>query len=79
MKFNKSLGFSIESVDGEILKSLLRLKTRKDQGNKKGTLGLTRFDREVKKLDVRLITMERLERKGMTKEEGTELCVLNED
>ena len=51
MKFNKSLGFSIESVDGEILKSLLRLKTRKDQGNKKGTLGLTRFDREVKKLE----------------------------
>ncbi|RVX22772.1 hypothetical protein CK203_008100 [Vitis vinifera] len=42
VKFNKSLGFSIESVEGEILKSLLRLKTRKDQGNKKGTLGLTR-------------------------------------
>ena len=51
MKFNKSLGFSIESVDGEILRSLLRLRTRKDQGNKKGTLGLTRFDQEVKKLE----------------------------
>ena len=79
VKFSKSLGFSKEGIEGEILKLLLRLKTRRYQGKKKGTLELTRFDREVKKLDVRLITMERLERKGMTKEEGTELCVLNED
>lgn len=50
-KFSKSLGFSTEGVEGEILKLLLRLKTRRDQGKKKGTLGLTRFDREVKKLE----------------------------
>ena len=79
VKFSKSLGFSKEGIEREILKLLLRSKTRRYQGKKKGTLGLTRFDREVKKLDVRLITMERLERKGLTKEEGTELCVLNED
>ncbi|RVX18032.1 putative ribonuclease H protein [Vitis vinifera] len=42
VKFSKSLGFSTESVEGEILKLLLRLKTRRDQGKKKGTLGLTR-------------------------------------
>ena len=51
VKFSKSLGFSTEGVEGKILKLLLRLKTRRDQGKKKGTLGLTRFDREVKKLE----------------------------
>ena len=51
VKFSKSLGFSTEGAEGEILKLLLRLKTRRDQGKKKGTLGLTRFDREVKKLE----------------------------
>ncbi|RVW78982.1 Exonuclease 1 [Vitis vinifera] len=42
VKFSKSLGFSTEGVEGKILKLLLRLKTRRDQGKKKGTLGLTR-------------------------------------
>ncbi|RVW29579.1 Exonuclease 1 [Vitis vinifera] len=42
VKFSKSLGFSTKGVEGEILKLLLRLKTRRDQGKKKGTLGLTR-------------------------------------
>ena len=51
VKFSKSLGFTTEGVEGEILKLLLRLKNRRDQGKKKGTLGLTRFDREVKKLE----------------------------
>ena len=50
-KFNKSLGFTIEGVEGEILKLLLRLKNRKDQGKKRGILGMTRFEREVKKLE----------------------------
>ena len=43
-KFSKVLGFSTKGVEGEILKLLLKLKTRRDQGKKKGTLGLTRFD-----------------------------------
>ncbi|RVW89101.1 putative ribonuclease H protein [Vitis vinifera] len=51
LKFSKALGFATEGVEGEILKLLLRLKTRRDQGKKKGLLGLTRFDREVKKLE----------------------------
>ncbi|RVW40247.1 hypothetical protein CK203_078334 [Vitis vinifera] len=38
-------------VEGEILKLLLRLKSRRDQGKKKGISGMTRFDREVKKLE----------------------------
>ncbi|RVX17218.1 LINE-1 retrotransposable element ORF2 protein [Vitis vinifera] len=42
VKFNKSLGFSTEGVEREILKLLLRLKTRRDQGKKKRTLRLTR-------------------------------------
>ena len=50
-KFNKSLGFTIEGVEGESLKLLLRLKNRKDQGKKRGILGMTRFEREVKKLE----------------------------
>ncbi|RVW47786.1 hypothetical protein CK203_091740 [Vitis vinifera] len=41
-KFSKVLGFSTKGVEGEILKLLLKLKTRRDQGKKKGTLGLTR-------------------------------------
>ena len=51
LKFSKALGFATEGVEGEILKLLLRLKIRRDQGKKKGSLGLTRFDREVKKLE----------------------------
>ena len=50
-KFSKSLGFTIEGVEGEILKLLLRLKTRRDQGKKKGIPGMFKFDREVKKLE----------------------------
>ena len=45
------MGFTIEGVEGEILKLLLRLKNRKDQGKKRGILGMTRFEREVKKLE----------------------------
>ena len=51
VKFSKLLGFSTKGIERKILKLLLRLKTRRDQGKKKGTLGLTRFDREVKKLE----------------------------
>ena len=51
LKFSKALGFATEGVEGEILKLLLRLKIRRDQGKKKGLLGLFRFDREVKKLE----------------------------
>ena len=50
-KFSKSLGFTTEGVEGEILKLLLRLKTRRDQGKKKEIPGMSRFDREVKKLE----------------------------
>ena len=50
-KFSKTLGFTTESVKGEILKLLLRLKTRRDQGKKKGISRMSRFDREVKKLE----------------------------
>ena len=50
-KFSKSLGFTTEGVEWEILKLLLSLKNRRDQGKKKGTLGTTRFEREVKKLE----------------------------
>ena len=42
-KFNKSLGFSTEGVEGEILKLLLKLKSRRDQGKKRGISGTTRF------------------------------------
>ncbi|RVW23155.1 hypothetical protein CK203_090220 [Vitis vinifera] len=41
LKFSKALGFATEGVEGEILKLLLRLKIRRDQGKKKGSLGLT--------------------------------------
>ncbi|RVX21004.1 hypothetical protein CK203_002724 [Vitis vinifera] len=41
-KFNKSLGFSTEGVEGEILKLLLKLKSRRDQGKKRGISGTTR-------------------------------------
>ena len=50
-KFNKSLGFTTEGVEWEILKLLLSLKNRRDQGKKRETLGTTRFEREVKKLE----------------------------
>ncbi|KAL6319524.1 hypothetical protein AAG906_014200 [Vitis piasezkii] len=41
-KFSKSLGFTTEGVEWEILKLLLSLKNRRDQGKKRGTLGTTR-------------------------------------
>ena len=50
-KFSKTLGFSTVGVEGEVLKLLLRLKSRRDQGKKNGNAGMTRFDREVKKLE----------------------------
>ena len=34
-KFSKTLGFSTVGVEGEVLKLLLRLKSRRDQGKKK--------------------------------------------
>ncbi|KAL6327470.1 hypothetical protein AAG906_020066 [Vitis piasezkii] len=40
-KFSKTLGFTTEGVEGEILKLLLRLKTRRDQGKKKGISGMS--------------------------------------
>ncbi|RVW37823.1 Transposon TX1 uncharacterized 149 kDa protein [Vitis vinifera] len=49
-KFSKSLGFTTEGVEGEILKLLLRLKTRRDQGKKKEIPGMSRFDREETKM-----------------------------
>ena len=50
-EFSKTLGFTTDGVEGEILKLLLRLKPRRDQGKKKGISGMTRFEREVKKLE----------------------------
>ena len=50
-KFSKTLGFLTVGIEGEVLKILLRLKSRRDQGKKKGISGMTRFDREVKKLE----------------------------
>lgn len=50
-KFSKSLGFSTEGVEGEILKLLLRLKSRRDQGKKRGISRTTRFEQELKKLE----------------------------
>ena len=50
-KFSKSLRFSTEGVEGEILKLLLRLKSRRDQGKKRGISRTTRFERELKKLE----------------------------
>ncbi|RVW54807.1 hypothetical protein CK203_071640 [Vitis vinifera] len=41
-KFSKSLRFSTEGVEGEILKLLLRLKSRRDQGKKRGISRTTR-------------------------------------
>ena len=70
MKFSKSLGFSREGVEEEILKLLLRLKTRRDQGKKKGTLGPTRFDWEVKKLECSINYDEESRKKGSDRREG---------
>ena len=49
-RFNKFLGFSMEGFEGEILNLLLRTKRRREQSNKRGTIGTTKFDRELKKL-----------------------------
>ena len=50
-KLKKSLGFLAEGVEGEILKLLVRLKNRRDQGKKRGISGTTRFEQELKKLE----------------------------
>ena len=50
-RFSKFLGFSTEGFEGEILNLLLRTKRRSEQNLKKGSLGTTKFDRELKKLE----------------------------
>ena len=50
-RFSKFLGFSMEGFEGEILNLLLRTKRRREQNNKKGTLGSIKFDCELKKLE----------------------------
>ena len=49
-RFNKFMGFSTEDFEGEILNFLLRTKRKREQSNKKNTIGTTKFDRELKKL-----------------------------
>ena len=76
VKFSKALGFSTEGVEGEILKLLLKLNTGRDQGKKKGTLGLTRFDREVKKLECSINYDGESRKKGSARREGDRaLCI----
>ena len=76
VKFSKALGFSTEGVEGEILQLLLKLKTRRDQGKKKGTLGLTRFDREVKKLECSINYDGESRKKGSVRRGGDRaLCI----
>ena len=50
-RFSNFLGFSTEGFEGEILNLLLRTKRRSEQNLKKGSLGTTKFDRELKKLE----------------------------
>ena len=50
-RFSNFLGFSTEGFEGEILNFLLRTKRRSEQNLKKGSLGTTKFDRELKKLE----------------------------
>ena len=69
-KFSKTLGFTTESVEGEILKLLLRLKTRRDQGKKKGISGMSRFDREVKKLECSINYDGESKKKGSDRRNG---------
>ena len=51
MRFNKFLGFSMKGFEGEILNFLLRTKRRREQSIKRGTIGSTKFDQELKKLE----------------------------
>ena len=69
-KFNKTLGFTTEGVEGEILKLLLRLKTKRDQGKKKGISGMSRFDREVKKLELSINYEGESRKKGSDRRNG---------
>ena len=50
-RFNKFMGFSTEDFEGEILNLLQRTKRRREESNKRGTTGTTKFDRELKKLE----------------------------
>ena len=77
VKFSKALGFSTEGVEGEILKLLLKLNTGRDQGKKKGTLGLTRFDREVKKLECSINYDGESRKKGSVRKGGDKALCIN--
>ena len=75
-KFSKTLGFSTVGVEGEVLKLLLRLKSRRDQGKKKGNAGMTRFDREVKKLEWSINYKGESRKKGSDRRNGDRaLCL----
>ena len=64
-----------EGVEGEILKLLLRLKTKRDQCKKKGIPGMSRFDREVKKLECSINYDGESRKKGLDRKSGDKaLC-----
>ena len=79
-RFNKFLGFSTDCIEGEILNLLLRTKRRREQNIKKEILGSTKFDRELKKLELGpLIIMVRRRRNLWSELARLELRFLDED
>ena len=49
--FNSFVGLPIEGFEGEVLDLAKRIRKGKHKENDKGGLALTKFDREMKKLD----------------------------
>ena len=78
-RFNKFLGFSTESFEGEILNLLLRTKRRREQNIKKDISRSAKFDRELKKLGGPSIIKVREKRNLWLEMVGIESRTLDED
>ena len=50
-KFTQCMGLLIEGFEDDFLKLMTMVSQRRNKGKRKGTIGSTKFDRELKKLE----------------------------
>ena len=74
-KFSKFLGLPIKGFEGKFMDMVKRIRLRQKKGRDKGTMTLTKFDREIKKTGVVYKGKGREDKIGLKKGKGSsKLC-----
>ena len=71
IKFSHFLGFSTEGLEEEILSFLGKIRKEKEKIVGKGLLEVSRFERELKRLECSINYERNLRRKALCRVEGT--------